>query len=111
MANSIEYQNQQIRAGETISIHYKIKEGDKDRVQIFKGILIKIRGNRPETKTITVRKLSKSGVAIERIFPLNSPLIEKIVLIKKTTYRKSKAYFIRNLSEQNIKRKLYKSKN
>lgn len=111
MANSVSYQNQIFNIGDTISVHYKLKEGDKERIQIFKGILIKLKGNKPETKMITVRKTSKTGVSIERIFPLNSPYIDKIVPIKKTSYTKAKAYFIRNLSEQKIRQKLYKSKN
>ncbi len=111
MANNINFQNHVFNIGDTISVHYKLKEGDKERIQIFKGILIKLKGAKPENKMITVRKMSKTGVAIERIFPLNSPYIERIVLIKKSSYTKAKAYFIRDLSEQKIRQKLYKSKN
>lgn len=110
MANKLVYKDKQFQVGDTISVHYKIKEGDKERIQIFKGILIKVKGSSENTKTFTVRKISKSGVGVERIIPLNSPYIADIVLIKKTSYKKSKAYFIRDLSEKELKRKLYKEK-
>lgn len=111
MANSLIYKDKKIRVGDTISIHYKIKEGDKERVQIFKGILIKIKGSSPETKMFTVRHVTKEGNGIERIIPLLSPNIVDIVLLKKTTYRKAKAYFLKNLSEQKLRSKLYQTKN
>lgn len=107
MANQLIYKNKKFNIGDTISLHYKIKEGDKERIQIFKGILIKVRGNSPETKTFTIRKISKSGIGVERIIPLSSPYIEDILLIKKTSYKRSKAYFIRNLSDKNLRKKLY----
>jgi len=110
MANSFLYNNQKIQVGDTISLHYKIKEGDKERVQVFKGILIAVKGQTPETRMITVRKISHSGIGVERIIPLSSPFLIDIKLIKKTTYNKAKAYFIRNLSDAYIRRKLYKSK-
>lgn len=107
MANQLIYKNKKFNIGDTISLHYKIKEGDKERIQIVKGILIKVRGNSPETKTFTIRKISKSGIGVERIIPLSSPYIEDILLIKKTSYKRSKAYFIRNLSDKNLRKKLY----
>ncbi|GAB4219438.1 MAG: hypothetical protein Fur009_5630 [Candidatus Microgenomates bacterium] len=111
MANKLTYKNNQFQVGDTLSVHYKLKEGDKERIQIFKGILIKVKGDNENNKTFTVRKVSKSGVGVERIFPVNSPYIADIVLIKKSSYKKAKAYFIRNLSERELKRKLYKEKN
>lgn len=110
MANKLTYKDKQFQIGDTISVHYKIKEGDKERIQIFKGILIKVKGNSENTRSFTVRKISKSGIGVERIIPVNSPYIADIVLIKKSTYKKSKAYFIRDLSERELKRKLYKEK-
>lgn len=108
MANQLVYKDKKFNIGDTISLHYKIKEGDKERIQIFKGILIKVKGNTPETKTFTIRKISKSGIGVERIIPLSSPYIADIVLIKKTSYKKSKAYFIRGLSDKDLRKKLYK---
>ncbi|PIS15678.1 50S ribosomal protein L19 [Candidatus Roizmanbacteria bacterium CG09_land_8_20_14_0_10_41_9] len=110
MANSFEYQKQHYAVGDTISISYKIREGDKERQQLFKGIVIKIRGNTPETKMLTVRKVSKSGIGVERIIPLNSPFIAKMHLDRKGKYTKSKLYFIRGLTEAELRNKLYKEK-
>jgi len=110
MANSFSYKDQTFQVGDTVSLHYKIKEGDKERVQIFKGILIGIKGDNAETKMITVRKLSNSGIGVERIVPLVSPFLVDIKLIKKSTFKKAKAYFIRDFSESDIRKRLYKSK-
>lgn len=108
MANQLVYKDKKFNIGDTVSLHYKIKEGDKERIQVFKGILIKVKGNTPETKTFTIRKISKSGIGVERIIPLSSPYIADIVLIKKTSYKKSKAYFIRGLSDKDLRKKLYR---
>jgi len=110
MANLLTFKDKQFNIGDTISVHYKLKEGDKERIQIFKGILIKVRGNSPETKMFTVRKISKSGIGVERIFPLLSPNVADVVLIKKSSYKKAKAYFIRGLSDRDLRNKLYRSK-
>lgn len=108
MANSFAYKDKTITVGSTIGITYKFKDGEKERKQIFKGILLKIRGDTPQTKTITVRKISLSGMAIERIIPLISPFLENISLLKKAKPKKAKLYFARNLTEQQVKQKLYK---
>ncbi|MGB9883191.1 MAG: 50S ribosomal protein L19 [Microgenomates group bacterium] len=110
MANSIKYKDKVLKIGDTITINYKIKEGDKERIQAFSGILIKIKGNSDQTRMITVRKISKSGIGVERIIPLLSPYIESIKLVKKSSYEKAKAYFIRNLSDKQLRAKLYKTK-
>ncbi|KKP86794.1 MAG: 50S ribosomal protein L19 [Candidatus Roizmanbacteria bacterium GW2011_GWA2_35_8] len=110
MANSFKYKDIQYKVGDTLSINYRIKEGDKERLQLFKGILVKIKGDSEATRMITVRKMSKSGIGIERIIPLSSPFIASMKLEKKSNYRKAKLYFIRNLSEQELKSKLYRIK-
>ncbi len=84
------------KAGDTLIIHYKIKEGDKERIQNFTGVVIQIK-NENNTKTFTVRKMSH-GVGVERIFPFNSPYIEKIDILKHGKVRRAKLYYIRNLS-------------
>lgn len=84
------------KAGDTLIIHYKIKEGDKERIQNFTGVVIQIK-NENNTKTFTVRKMSH-GVGVERIFPFNSPYIEKIDILKYGKVRRAKLYYIRNLS-------------
>ena len=110
MSNSFLLNETQYKVGDTIEINYKIREGDKERIQIFKGILLKIRGNSQTERMITVRKITKSGIGVERVIPLSSPYITKMKLVKKSSYNKAKLYFIRNLSEQEIRRKLYQTK-
>ncbi len=83
------------RAGDTIKVHVKIREGEKERIQIFAGVVIK------KTKGLaaarfTVRKIS-GGVGVERIFPLNSPSIDKIEVVTRGRVRRSKIYYLRNL--------------
>lgn len=110
MANSFIYNNKTYKVGDTINIDYKIKEENKERIQSFKGILIKIKGNSLANRMITVRKMTKFGIGVERIIPLSSPFIAKIDLVKKSTYRKSKISFLPALSDQEVKAKLYKTK-
>ena len=81
-------------AGDTISVHYKIKEGNKERIQIFQGVVIQRRGN-GLTETFTVRKMS-SGVGVERIFPISSPAIDKIVVNKEGKVRRSRIFYLRD---------------
>lgn len=82
-------------SGDNISVHYKIIEGNKERIQVFKGDVINIKGT-GETKMFTVRKLS-NGTGVERIFPFNSPLIEKIEFNKAGKVRRAKLFYIRGL--------------
>ncbi len=81
------------RAGDTIKVYFKIKEGDKERVQPFEGIVIRKRGSGTGA-TFTVRKISY-GVGVERTFPLHSPLIEKIEVIKRGKVRRARLYYLR----------------
>ena len=81
-------------AGDTISVHYKIKEGNKERIQIFQGVVIQRRGN-GATETFTVRKMS-SGVGVERIFPTFSPAIDKIVINKEGKVRRARIFYLRD---------------
>lgn len=83
-------------AGDTISVDYKIKEGNKERIQQFRGVVIKIKGE-GINKTFTVRKMS-DGVGVERIFPMNSPFIESITVNKYGRVRRSKLYYLRELT-------------
>ena len=108
MANSIKYKDIDLAVGDTITINYRIKEGDKERQQLFQGILIKISGNTPNTKMITVRKISNTGLGVERVIPMISPFITDIKLEKKSNYTKSKLYFVRNLSGQQLRYRLYR---
>jgi large subunit ribosomal protein L19 len=109
MANSINYKETPISIGDTIVIDYKIKEADgKERIQKFEGILLKIKGSEENTRTITVRKMSKSGIGVERIIPLASPFIGDIHLSKKSNFRKARLYFVRELSNKQLRNKLYR---
>ena len=85
------------KAGDTITVTYRIKEGDKDRLQKFRGVVIQERGATPTTRTFTVRKIS-GGIGVERIFPLQSPFIEKIELNKVGKVRRARIFYLRNLS-------------
>jgi large subunit ribosomal protein L19 len=110
MANSFLFKEKQIKVGDMIAINYKIKEGDKERLQLFKGILVKIKGDSDTARMITVRKVTRSGIGVERIIPLMSPYIQSLELVKTSSYNKAKLYFIRNLSETLLKSKLYQPK-
>lgn len=82
--------------GDTIEVHVRVIEGDKERIQIFKGVVIKKRGT-IETGTFTVRKISE-GVGVERIFPLVSPMVAKIKIVSRGKVRRAKLYYLRNLT-------------
>jgi large subunit ribosomal protein L19 len=84
------------RAGDTVTVSYKIKEGDKERIQEFTGVVIQIRGT-GTTKTFTVRKIS-NGVGVERIFPINSPYIDTVEVTKKGDVRRSRLFYLRELT-------------
>jgi len=83
-------------AGDHIRVHVRVVEGDKERIQTFEGDVISIRGT-GLNKSFTVRKVS-SGVGVERIFPINSPKIAKIELLKEGNVRRAKLYYLRKLS-------------
>ena len=87
----------QFKAGDTITVTYRIKEGDKERLQSFRGVVIQICGSAPYTKTFTIRKVS-NGVGVERIFPYESPAIDKIELNKVGKVRRARIFYLRNLS-------------
>jgi len=83
------------RAGDTVRVHVKIKEGDKERVQVFEGTVIGQRRARNHS-TFTVRKIS-FGHGVERIFPLHSPVIDKIEVVRSGRVRRAKLYYLRRL--------------
>lgn len=110
MANSITFNEAKLKVGDTVSLNYKFKEGEKERTQLFKGILIKITGADLQRRTITIRKISKTGIGIERIIPLASKNIVSLKLDKPGSYTKSKLFFIRDLTEAETRNKLYRKK-
>jgi large subunit ribosomal protein L19 len=81
--------------GDTIKVHLKVKEGDKERIQVFEGIVIAKRGSGSKA-TFTVRKIS-FGIGVERIFPLHSKMIEKIEVVRRAKVRRAKLYYLRKL--------------
>ena len=83
-------------AGDTVTVTYKIKEENKERLQKFRGVIIQRKGT-GMTQTFTIRKIS-NGVGVERIFPLNSPFIESIELNKYGKVRRARIFYLRNLS-------------
>lgn len=87
----------EFKAGDTITVTYRIKEGDKERLQNFRGVVIQISGATPYTKTFTIRKIS-NGVGVERIFPFESPFIDKIELNKVGKVRRARIFYLRNLT-------------
>lgn len=84
------------RTGDTLRVHFKIREGEKERVQVFEGVCI-ARSGRHGHETITVRKTS-FGIGVERIFPMSSPRIEKIEVGQRGRVRRAKLYYLRELS-------------
>lgn len=95
-ANPTEKKFPQFKSGDTITVAYRIKEGNKERTQQYRGVVIKIAGH-GDQKRFTVRKMSEN-VGVERIFPLNSPFIEDIVLNKVGKVRRAKLYYLRKLT-------------
>ena len=81
-------------AGDTVNVHYRVREGEKERIQQYEGVVISERGSGPN-KTFTVRKMS-SNVGVERIFPLNSPFIAQIDVKRKGKVRRSKLFYLRS---------------
>ncbi len=100
------------KAGDTITVTYRIKEGDKERLQKFRGTVIQLRGQSAATRTFTVRKVT-SGVGVERIFPMESPFIESIELNMVGKVRRARIFYLRDLSgkKARIKEKKAGAKN
>ncbi len=83
-------------AGDTITVYYEIKEGQKTRTQFYKGVVIQIKGS-GVSKTFTIRKMSGT-VGVEKIFPINMPAIQKVEINKKGSVRRARIYYFRNLT-------------
>ncbi|MNL18355.1 50S ribosomal protein L19 [compost metagenome] len=83
-------------SGDTVNVYVKVKEGEKERVQLFKGIVTKLQGS-GAVKSFTVRKIS-AGVGVERTFPFSSPILEKVEVLTRGKVRRSKLYYLRDLA-------------
>jgi len=93
-----------VRPGMTVRVHQKIKEGEKVRVQVFEGVVIRTSGGKGLNGTFTARKIT-DGIGVERIFPLHSPVIETIEVKKTASVRRAKLYFVRKHGLQKLDEK------
>ena len=84
-----------MKAGDTVRVHVRVKEGDKERIQIFEGVIINLRRGGVRA-SFTVRKVS-FGQGVERIFPMHSPIIQKVDVVRSAKVRRAKLYFLREL--------------
>lgn len=93
-----------LKPGDVVRVHQKVKEGNKERIQVFEGMIIRVRGGKSLSGSYTVRRISY-GVGIERVFPLHSPAIIKIEKIKSVKVRRARLYYLRNLIGKSAKKK------
>ncbi|MCR4743705.1 MAG: 50S ribosomal protein L19 [Lachnospiraceae bacterium] len=93
----------QIKVGDTVRVHNRIKEGEKSRIQIFEGTIIKIQGG-SNRSTFTVRKTS-NGVGVEKTFPVHSPNVEKVDVVRSGKARRAKLFYLRKLTGKKAKLK------
>ena len=93
-----------IRVGDIVRVHKRIKEGDKERVQVFKGLVIAVKGKQSSSPTITVRRESQK-IGVEATFPIHLPTIEKIDVLRHSKVRRSKLYYMRKRSGKSAKMK------
>lgn len=94
-----------VRPGDTVKVFQKIREGEKERVQSFEGLVIARKHGHGISATITVRKAS-GGIGVERIFPVHSPTIQKISVLKRSRVRRAKLYYIREKAAKEVRRKM-----
>ncbi len=92
------------RPGDTITVAVRVVEGDKERIQNFQGVVIARRGS-GMNETFRIRKIS-NGVGVERIFPIHSPIIQSLKVVKEGSVRRAKLYYLRGMSERKIRQKL-----
>ncbi len=81
-------------AGDTVRVHYRIREGEKERIQVFQGVVIRRHGGETVGSTFTVRKIS-NGVGVERTFPVNTPLIQRLEVARRGRVRRARLYYLR----------------
>ena len=101
MAISATIKDISVHVGDIIRVHTKVVEGDKERVQIFEGMLLGLRG-RGDNRTFTVRKISSGNIGVERIFPFISPWITKMEVKKKGAVRRAKINYVRHQSSRQV---------
>ena len=101
MANSFPYNDQTICSGDLVRVHLKIVEGDKERIQVFEGLVIAIKG-KGDNLMFMVRKVAAGNIGVERIFPAQSPWISKIEVKKKGNVRRAKLYYLREKTRKQV---------
>lgn len=85
----------EFRAGDTLKVHVRVREGEKERIQVFQGVVISRRGT-GTNETFTVRKMS-GGIGVERVFPLHSPILDRMEVLRRGRVRRAKLYYLREL--------------
>jgi large subunit ribosomal protein L19 len=103
--NTEERKKLDIRPGDTVRVSLKIVEGEKTRLQAFEGLVLAVKHGKEAGGTFTVRKVA-SGVGVEKIFPIYSPVIEKIELMRRAKVRRAKLYYVRDKAAREIKRQM-----
>lgn len=93
-----------LRSGDTVRVYERIKEKDKERIQIFEGLIIAQKHGKGLDATFTVRKISAHNIGVEKIFPLHSPMIQKIEVTKHDKVRRAKLYYLRDLKKKKKKK-------
>ena len=84
-----------LRVGDDVQVHYRIVEGDRERIQLVRGIILRMRGGGGANASFTVRRIASHGIGVERTFPLHSPRIEKIEVLRHGHVRRAKLYYLR----------------
>lgn len=95
MAKYLSYKNKSFSVGDTVKVHFNVKDGDKTRIQIFEGIIIAI-DNREQGKAFTVRKIAAGSIGVEKITPVNSPVLADIEMVTQGDVRRGKLYYLRD---------------
>ena len=86
----------ELRPGDDVRVHFRIIEGDRQRIQVVRGIIMRLRGGKSANANFTVRRVAAHGVGVERTFPLHSPRIERIEVLRHSHVRRAQLYFLRN---------------
>jgi large subunit ribosomal protein L19 len=94
---SLKEETPQLAPGDTVKVHVRIVEGDRERVQVFQGVVLRLRGG-GVNEAFTVRRIASHGVGVERTFLLHSPRVEKVEVLRHTHVRRAKLYFLRQRS-------------
>lgn len=101
MAISLTIKDTPVHVGDLVRVHLKVVEGEKERIQVFEGMVISLKG-RESNKMFTLRKIASGGIGVERVIPVNSPWITKVEVKKKGDVRRAKLYYVRGKSARQV---------